>query len=386
LVGKGEPFDYFHRGKVFGVALDASDDPWTLELKLAAMCAGQNGAGDLLADPYGAIAPQLVRDNQHLEAIGRFPLPSWLTPRPLPSDGHLVTKKQMEAYVTNEGLLEMSKQLKTFVQKRVFPGRPIMLGVDHSATGGVIAALSEELGPENLSVVVLDQHFDGLPLSLRMGPELAARLAHTGGTSAPLPDMLDGNEYCCGNFWKHLMDGGVVLPHNLLFLGVADYPEGDPVHGWERFRENYLAFEARGCNYFPLRRFEGRYLNGLKRFIEGRIRTPNVYVSLDLDVGAYCSVHAARYMDRTGIEREALLNVARVIADYGRSGKFRLVGLDVMEFNVHFLGIETGEDTKDETIPVALAFIEELLQGRGKGKTARERKPRDARKLEARKR
>ena len=56
-----------------------------------------------------------------------------------------------------------------------FPVMPVMLGVDHSATGGVVSALSEKLGPENMSVVVLDQHFDGFPVSLRLEPQINGR-------------------------------------------------------------------------------------------------------------------------------------------------------------------------------------------------------------------
>ena len=355
--------DHFHWTKVFGVGLDASDDPWTLQLKLASIHARETGVNGLYADPYEAIAPELVRLNQQVEPIGKFPIPSWLSPRPRPSDGHLVTKENMEGYVAGGGMLELSRQLKGFVQKNVFPGQPIMLGVDHSATGGVVSALSDKLGPENLSVLVLDQHFDGLPLSIRMEAQMMANLGCPTSGAGPLPDVKDGNEYCCGNFWKHLIDSGIILPGNLLFVGVADYPGEQVIPGWERFRKNYLDLEAWGCNFFPLKEFKGHYVNRLKRFIEDKIAAPNVYVSLDLDVGAYRCIHAARYMDSVGIERKALMDVARIIADRCRSGKFRLAGMDVMEFNIHFLGLEIGPGTKDDTISVALDFINEMLSG-----------------------
>lgn len=106
------------------------------------------------------------------------------------------------------------------------------------------------------------------------------------------------------------------------------------------------------------------YLENLQEFIHNKIRTPNVYVSLDLDVGAYRCVNAARYMDRIGIEGEAIMDVARSISNYSRAGFFRLAGLDVMELNVHFLGLETGEGTKDCTASIAIDFIRELLTGR----------------------
>ena len=105
------------------------------------------------------------------------------------------------------------------------------------------------------------------------------------------------------------MDAGIVLPENLLFLGVADYPLGEPMPGWERFRESYLGFETKGCRFFPLQAFEGEYVRLLREFLSENIKTTNVYVSLDLDVGAQRCVHAARYMDWPGMEKK--INVYR---------------------------------------------------------------------------
>ena len=85
-----------------------------------------------------------------------------------------------------------------------------------------------------------------------------------------------------------------------------------------------------------------------------------MYVSLDLDVGAYRSINAARYMDGPGITRENLLDIARIIAEGSQNGKFLLVGFDIMEFNIHFLGIETAEGGKDFTLPLVHEFIKTL--------------------------
>jgi arginase family enzyme len=292
-----------------------------------------------------------------VESIGKFPVPSWLTPIPRLSDVPLVKKENMERYVATGGMLNLTLQVKDFVRKKIFPDLPVMLGVDHSATGGVISALSEELGCGNMSVVVLDQHFDGLPVSLRLEPRLMERFSQTNYSA----HAADDNEYCCGNFWKHLIDSGVIMPENLLFVGVADYPGKEAIPGGEKFRENYLSFEARGCRFFPLKEFEGPYRKKLKKCIEDTITTPYVYVSLDLDVGAYNCVHAARYMDNVGIDKKALMDVAHLIESHCRSGKTHLAGMDIMEFNMHFLGLKTEQGEEDKTLSVALDFLKELL-------------------------
>ncbi len=346
--------------KVFGVALDASDDPMAIGLKQAAMDAAESGVGGFFADPYDAIAPSLPGLNRGIELIGKLPVPSWLGARPQPVDRSLISKEWMEAFVTRGGLLRLSTQLKLFVKEKVFPAVPVMLGVDHSATGGVVSALSEELGPENLSVVIIDQHFDCLPVSLRVGTGSLVGLSLPSERGA-LYGCANNDEYCCGDFWKYLIDGAVVLPENLIFIGVADYPEKEASPGWEAYRDNYLSFEKRGCSFFTVTEFEGQYAEKLQTFIKEKITTPHVYVSLDLDVGSYRCVHAARYMDREGIDRSALIGVARIVRDASRAGRFRLAGVDIMEFNVHFLEIEMPGGIRDDTRGVAHDFLAELL-------------------------
>jgi hypothetical protein len=65
-------------------------------------------------------------------------------------------------------------------------------------------------------------------------------------------------------------------------------------------------------------------------------------------------------MDGPGISRQNLLDIATIIADGCRSGNFLLVGFDVMEFNMHFLGIKTAEGIEDSTLPLVQDFIKML--------------------------
>ena len=347
--------------KLFGVALDIADDPWSLQLKWASMmAAGKEGDG-LYADPYDAVAGKMLGDPD-FELGGKFPIPSWQGPRPKPSDGNLVSVENLQQFVAKGGLLETMKQLQDFVERSIFPALPVMVGVDHSATGGVISALTKRYSPEMLSIVVLDRHFDAIPLSLRMdGLFRGTSGFETDGSPHPL-DVNELDQYCCGNFWAYLVDAGIVLPEHLLFVGVADYPSPEIDPKWERLRERYLGFEERGCGFFPSWKFDGRYTESLTQFIHDKVTTPYVYVSLDLDVGAYRCINAARYMDGPGITRENLLDIARIIAEGSQNGNFILVGFDIMEFNIHFLGIETAEGGKDLTLPLVHDFIKTLTR------------------------
>jgi arginase family enzyme len=353
--------------KIFGVALDVADDPWSLQLKWASMMATRKEGDGFYADPYDAVANKLL-EYQEFELGGKFPIPSWQGSRPQPSDGNLVSVENLQQFVANGGLLETMKRLRDFVESSIFPAFPVMIGIDHSATGGVISALAKKYNPEMLSIVVLDRHFDAIPLSLRMDGLFRSTPGATHPSLVPLgekgrPQPWNVNEldqYCCGNFWAYLIDEKIVLPDHLLFIGVADYPSPQIDPKWQRFRERYLSFEERGCSFFPLWKFNGSYAKSLTQFIYEKVKTPYVYVSLDLDVGAYHCINAARYMDGPGISRENLLDIGRIIAEGNQNGNFILVGFDIMEFNMHFLGIETTEGGKDLTLPLVLDFIKTL--------------------------
>jgi arginase family enzyme len=345
--------------KVFGVALDASDDPWSLQLKWASMMAPENSADSLFSDPYDALLKYFA-NLQQFELAGKFPIPSWLCPRPQSSDRHLVNAKNLQHFAANGGLLETMKRLRDFVERAIFPAFPVMLGIDHSATGGVISALAQRYGTEMLTIVVLDRHFDAIPLSLRTDG-IFNNTSGLGATNYSVPgNIMDGDQYCCGNFWAYLINGGVVLPENLLFVGVADYPNQKNDFKWQRLKEEYLRFEERGCNFFPLWKFDGFYIDSLTSFLDDKITTPYLYVSLDLDVGSCNCTYAARYMDGLGVNKQNILDVAGIIKERSIEGSFKLVGFDIMEFNMHFLGIKTVTGDADSTLALVQDFIETL--------------------------
>ena len=121
----------------------------------------------LHSDPYDALEKD-VADFEDFELAGKFPIPSWLGPRPHASDLHLVNAKNLQQFVASGGFLETMKDVRDFIERSIFRAFPIMVGIDHSTTRGVVSALAERYGPEMVSIVVLDRHFDAIPLSLRM--------------------------------------------------------------------------------------------------------------------------------------------------------------------------------------------------------------------------
>jgi arginase family enzyme len=352
--------------KLFGVALDPVDDPVSLQLKHAWMATDAVKLDWLSAcpDPYGAVTGSMadILNEKGILPYGRFPIPSWLWPKPNKSDLPLVNTAAMADFFDSGSLLKIVKQLHTFVTDSIFPEVPIMTGIDHSATAGVVSALADRYGPEMLTLVVLDQHFDAIPLSVRLAAAHQPDPEFTAGVPCAVPAIPMGfsDQFCCGNFLASLLDEGSILPENLLLIGVADYPDKETGLDKDGFKQYYRSLEERGCSFFPQTMFGGPYFESLARFLREKITSPNVYISLDLDVGSYNSVYAARYMDKPGISKQNLLDVASIIASDCRRGKFTIAGLDIMEFNMHFLGLKTHSNIKDSTLSLVAEFLKSL--------------------------
>ncbi len=315
-------------------------------------------------DPYEAVTGFLKNTLEELgiEPAGKFPIPSWLTPRPEPEDLPLVNVQHIGMFYDSGELLNIIRRLQEFVEEEIFPAAPVMAGIDHTATMGVISALARRYGPENLSVLTLDQHFDAIPMSVRVAETSGVIPKPMGGMPMAAPKQIqDLKEHCCcGNFWDYLLKGGYILPQHLSFIGIADYPGKLPESADSPFRDCYLNFEKKGCRFFPRYHFEGEYAESLARFISEGIRTPKVYVSLDLDVGAYNFSWAARYMDVPGINLQNLLDTAHLIRAACQQNKADLAGFDIMEFNMHFLGIESEDGTRDTTIETVREYLKAL--------------------------
>jgi hypothetical protein len=65
-------------------------------------------------------------------------------------------------------------------------------------------------------------------------------------------------------------------------------------------------------------------------------------------------------MDGPGINKQNILDIAGIIADGSRNGSFILVGFDIMEFNMHFLGIKAADGAEDSTLPLVRDFMKTL--------------------------
>ena len=360
--------------KVFGAALDPIDDP----MKVLAKCSYINKLAQNIVDPErnfldpydGLLKLSKVLNKEEYIKIGKFPIDTWLTPKPEIEDYPLVDPFKYQEYVNNGALRTLSKNLENFITEKILPDIPLMIGVDHSLTGGVLSALSKKYGPENVLIVMFDAHFDAIPasVSLDLVKYMQEHQKEIHVLSSGLLESMDvdnitlTNTYSCASFLDYLIQDKIILPQNLIVYGCQDYPNEEYFSikdsRVKQFVDYYLSFEEKGVKIIPAMKNRNDMIEKLKKSLEN-YTVPYIYISFDVDVGVFKEIIAARFMNVIGIEKESILNAVKVIKDYMISNKSELIGLDFLEIDTYVLGRELKKSgAKDRTAEVIDEFLE----------------------------
>lgn len=362
--------DLQHQIKFYGAALDALDTDEAVAIKVSNLDAQEkDGAisGSHSRDPYDLfrdVAGNLIKSSGH-KNLGRFSVESWLSPRPKPEERALVSQTGYYQFFKQNGFALFSKMLKDFVQARVFPGLPGMVGVDHSLTGGVLMALAERFGPKDLAVIVFDTHTDAVSLPIRAGLKDYTAKTRSSGESKSITDTAVPEDlYSAGNFLLHLLNQGVLLPQNLIIIGPSDGPE--PFRGMDddkilSYVNHHDALAERGVTLISKADLESNGPAVLEKKLNA-LSCRNLYVSLDIDVSALRGVLAARFIDVAGCDTRLILQTAELISEQIFSGNFQLAGLDIMEIDVHKLGARLKSGDEDGTADFLQKFISLFLK------------------------
>jgi hypothetical protein len=125
----------------FGCSLDVLDAPEKLAMKHAYLEAVRDGrAGQGIArDPFDLLSAAL-EEVPGVVSAGRLELESWMTPRPRVEDLERINAQLSREFIDTDGCGIISARVREFVRQRVLPLVPLMIGVDHSLTGGVLDA------------------------------------------------------------------------------------------------------------------------------------------------------------------------------------------------------------------------------------------------------
>jgi len=317
----------------FGCPLDGDERHESIQEKLSLM-----GTPGVVDDPYDGIM-EIIRQEVNPELWsekGSLDLPSWLRPIPPLTDGKKMTTEAFVDFMDHGGFETYAQQVGDFIATNIFPYIPCMLAVDHSLTGGALKKLGELYESEDISLIVLDSHTDAIPMSVMAGMVQYDLETNPETVYDPNDPFIYGrpDSYNASSFLYHLLNEGTVKPQNLYIFGISDYP---PKHAFrikdprvEKYIRIFSELKRKGVTLLTK---EGLLLSPSRfKSILSHIKTPYVYISIDLDIGARNGVEAVRFLERQGLNERQIYRIIDPLKDLLSRG-VRLVGLDFTEIN-----------------------------------------------------
>jgi arginase family enzyme len=339
-----------------GCPLDSDERQAAVDEKRASLGSGPG-------DPYDAVMPFIRQevDSSLWREAGRLEVPTWLQPIPPLSDGGAMAVENFVDFIDRWGCADFADTARKMTEQAAFPDIPCLIAVDHCLAGGVVQAVSQQHGPDSLTMVVFDSHLDALTTPVLAGA-IAYDLEHNPNSRYDSHDPFlheRPESYNASSFLQHLLDSEAVKPENLFVVGISDYP---PKHA---FRNKDPRIQAYTQSYSELKK-KGVHLITKIDLAAGsakasalfkKIKTPWLYVSIDMDVGSKNAAGAVRFDDWTGLSEVQLYRLAIELRQVIKRG-VGLAGLDVCEFNPRRAG------AGDRTYRVAANLIEILAFGR----------------------
>jgi arginase family enzyme len=245
-----------------------------------------------------------------------------------------------------------------------------MIGVDHSSTYGAISALKQG-GEEDLGLVIIDSHFDAVPMALRYG--LIEYAKKTDSIAIP-PDLLSNEAYPNlssseinewgklnpENFLLHVLEQKLIDPKNLVVVGISDYPPDTYEESDDPQVRDYLNYfrslEEQGVSFIPKSSIDANGIRGLEKALQN-LDAKRLYISLDIDIGSLSSVYACRFLSNIGLSLDQIEDMFQTLFSSFSKSK-TLAGFDIMEIDIHKLGISIDDLHIDRTIDIGRSFLE----------------------------
>ncbi len=344
----------------FGCPLDGDERHESIQEKVA--LEGIKGTFD---DPYDGIM-EIIRQEVNPELWsekGSLDLPSWLRPIPSSADQGKIKTETFVDFMDHGGFETYAQQIGDFIATNIFPDIPCLLAVDHSLTGGAFRKLVELYEPEDISLIVLDSHTDAIPMSV-----MAGMIQYDIDTN---PDTVHDrhdpflyhrrDSYNASSFLYYLLAKEVLKPQNLYLIGISDYP---PKHAF-RIKDSRIESYV---NIFSELKRKGVTILTKNDFLVSpskikniltHIKSPYVYISIDLDIGARNGVEGVRFLERQGLNEKQIYRIVDFLRSL-LSNRVRLAGMDLTEINPRKAGAHliTG---KDQTYRIGANIIKKLL-------------------------
>jgi len=345
----------------FGCPLDADERHESIQEKLTLI-----GTQGMIDDPYEGvmgivrreIAPELWSE------IGSLELPSWLRPLPSLIDEPRINTESFVDFIDQGGDEIYAQKVGDFIAENIFPEIPCMLAVDHSLTGGAFKRLAELYKPEPMSLIVLDGHSDILPMSV-----LSGIIQYDIDSN---PDTLyDRNDpflydrpdsYNASSFLQELLAREIIRPHHLYILGVGDYPPKSAFRSKDPRVENHVRVfsELKRKGVTLITKKDLMISPSRIRHILKGIKTPYVYISIDMDIGARNAMEGVRFLERQGLNEKQIYQIVEALKGLLSHG-VQLAGMDLSEMNPRKAGRPRPEGN-DRTYHIAANIIKLLFR------------------------
>lgn len=344
----------------FGCALDCDEKHDAIQEKR-----NWNPGGPTVDDPLKPIVGMLAeRVPQHQWRIGEsVPVPGWLRPLPPPEERARVNVENYIGFLDRDGCLKYAQAIQHLVAERILPDFPCLITVDHALSGGVYRALAKHYGSENLSMLILDSHTDAIPMS-----RLANAILYDADTNERSAYHRDDpylhnrtESYNASSFIHYLLSDGALDPRDLFIIGISDYPAKKAFRikdsRIEAYVEVYRRLQQKGATLITSQdcRMRPTKINQLLK----KIRTPYVYLSIDMDIGARNAVEGVRFKNRQGLGEKLIYRLASMIKASG-GPDLELVGLDITEINPRTAGQTIG-DAADRTYLIAAGLVNQMV-------------------------
>ncbi len=346
----------------FGCPLDPDEKHDAIEEKLSHPW--QKGRID---DPLLPVVDLLARDLApgKWSIGGSVEVPGWLRPVPPPEDRGAVVAERMVDFIDKGGCRDFSDQVRDLVGTEILPDFPCLVTVDHSLTGGVFDAISKHYGPGEVSLVVIDSHTDAVPMS-KLSEAIFYDIETNPNSVYDRSDPLlhhRTESYNASSFLYHLVADGTLAPRDLYILGVSDYPGKKALRIKDPRIADYVAAytDLKKAGATIVTKKDCQMKPSKVKSLLNKIRTPYVYLSIDMDIGSRNALHGVRFRNWQGLSEPQLFRLVSTVWRAGGS-ELQLVGMDLTEIDPRRAGqpLETGQDA---TYRIAASLVRQFAFG-----------------------
>ncbi len=341
------------------------------------------------ADPFDHLLPVLQSGLRSVDVkpAGKATIDEWLRPVPKadPMNLMMVSMTSYQAYNDSGGAEDYTKvvydalhqpeRLEARTEHSPIPFTelpehviPLMIGVDHSVSGAPIQITSEECGPEDLVLVILDYHADIRPthVSLNLSQWDTERRGMV-WLEGPRPDRYDA-----GSFLYYLFERDIVLPENTIIVGPVAYPterlRAVKDERVQEYVELYDSLVERGLKILHWSKInDTSWRESLAKMLDG-VNGSHLYLSLDSDVGVLNSINATRLVHFgrretpvKGLGLNELVGIASEVRHWAVKKDVKIAGVDIMELDVMLIDRVLSPVLADRTSAAIVEFLSALL-------------------------